>query len=165
MVLGNCYNMSMANHSYLLGILEIMRSVNFILTALSTVAMAEHPLSIIDNDHVVAATLILEAGGESDPRAMAAVYEVITNRAERSGMTSRRVVLRRKQFSCWNENVLTRYEIATQHSRFNEALKIVQSPPTNYTAGATHYHAMRITPYWASSYTPTITIENHKFYK
>jgi spore germination cell wall hydrolase CwlJ-like protein len=35
---------------------------------------------------------------------------------------------------------------------------------TNFTKGATHYHATYVKPYWANSKTKTTQIESHIFY-
>ena len=36
---------------------------------------------------------------------------------------------------------------------------------TNFTDGATHYHATYVNPYWADSLTETTTIDSHIFYR
>jgi N-acetylmuramoyl-L-alanine amidase len=36
---------------------------------------------------------------------------------------------------------------------------------TNWTNGATHYHASYVNPYWAKSFKQTVTLGTHKFYK
>ena len=115
---------------------------------------------------IVAATLILEAGGEYSTGSMEAVNEVIRNRAAKRKLTTRQVCLQRKQFSCWNsgriEQLLAK---AKRHPRFNEALAIVNGKPTNYTGGADHYHADYCNPYWTSSMKKTCIIGKHIFYK
>jgi len=117
--------------------------------------------------NVVAATLILEAGGQRDPRAMVAVFEVIRNRASNAGTSLENVCLKPKQFSCWN-NVSRREEflaLAARHPKYTLALAIVNSnEQTNLTNGATHYHAKSVSPYWAKHMTKTITIEDHIFF-
>lgn len=35
---------------------------------------------------------------------------------------------------------------------------------TNFTQGATHYHATYVNPYWADSLTKTTQVESHIFY-
>lgn len=125
-------------------------------------------LSHVSEDELVAATLILEAGGERHPYSMVAVYEVIRNRAERRNQSMRHVILARLQFSCWNdiENRDRLFQIARSHPRYETALRIVREKTnTNITRGATHYHATRVSPYWKTSYTETITIQNHIFYR
>ena len=69
----------------------------------------------VSRGEIVAATLILEAGGEADSRAMAAVREVIANRAKNK--TELAVCLAPKQFSCWNKIPVERgIEIAKRHT-------------------------------------------------
>jgi hypothetical protein len=119
------------------------------------------------DQEVVAATLIMEAGGEYDEGALEAVYEVIHNRAMRRGTQYSDECLRRLQFSCWNgitpeEGI----EKASKHPRWNEALKLAYyKPMTNYTKGADHYHADYVNPYWAKKLQKTSIIGRHIFYK
>ena len=51
---------------------------------------------------IIAATIIMEAGGEYHVGALEGVYEVIMNRAKKRNKTPAQVCLQRKQFSCWN---------------------------------------------------------------
>lgn len=116
---------------------------------------------------IVAATIILEAGGEYAPNALKAVNEVIQNRAIKRRITPSQVCLQRLQFSCWN-NIDKRPQLfakAKSHPRFSQALQIVLSTPTDYTKGADHYHADYCMPYWAKHMTVTVVIGRHIFYK
>ena len=119
------------------------------------------------SDEIVAATLILEAGGEYHEGAMESVNEVIVNRASKRNKSEAMVCLQKYQFSCWNDkDARAGISKAMKHPRWGEALRIVQSPTTNYTKGADHYHADYIkNPYWAKSMTATIKIGRHTFYK
>ena len=119
------------------------------------------------DQEVVAATLILEAGGEYDEGAMEAVYEVIHNRAARRGTQYSVECLREWQFSCWNGiSAEEGIEKASKHPRWNEALRIAYSKPmTNYAKGADHYHADYVNPYWAKDLSKVSTIGRHIFYK
>ena len=122
-------------------------------------------LSANDSD-IVAATLILEAGGEYAEGAMQAVHEVILNRAVKRRLTAKQVCLQRKQFSCWNSGkIAALLAKSKRHPRWHEAVAIVHSAPTNYTGGADHYHADYCKPYWASSLKKTCKIGRHIFYK
>lgn len=144
--------------------LSLLLVVMITLTALALGGETKKPTS---QDILVAATLILEAGGETDPRAMRAVHEVIVNRSINRNLNQGQVVLQRLQFSCWNDKD-RRVELlnhAVDHPKFHDALKIAMNPPSNFTDGATHYHAVRVNPYWAKSLKKTIQIENHIFYK
>ena len=116
---------------------------------------------------IVAATLIMEAGGEYHEGSLEAVYEVIYNRAIEKNQSFSEVCLAPKQFSCWNgKDIMSAVEKASQHPRWNEAMKIAyEDPKTNYTMGADHYHADYVRPYWADSLTRTVKIGLHIFYK
>lgn len=115
---------------------------------------------------VVAATLIFEAGGEKDSRAMPAVYEVIRNRAASRRIAADRVCLQRLQFSCWNGvNVDAGIAKAKKHAKWNTAVKIASESPTNYTLGSDHYHTLKVKPSWRTRLTKTVIIGNHIFYK
>tara|TARA_B100001093_G_scaffold101036_1_gene93192 strand:+ start:26 stop:472 length:447 start_codon:yes stop_codon:yes gene_type:complete len=119
------------------------------------------------SDEIVAATLILEAGGEYHDGAMEAVNEIIVNRAAKRNLSEAMVCLQKYQFSCWNDkDAQAGISKAMKHPRWGEALRIVQSPTTDYTKGADHYHADYIkNPYWAKSMTVTTKIGLHIFYK
>ena len=120
----------------------------------------------VNASEIVAATLILEAGGEYASGSMEAVNEVIRNRAAKRKLTTRQVCLQRKQFSCWNSGRIDQLLAkAKRHPRFSEAMAIVKGSDTNYTGGADHYHADYCNPYWASSLKKTCTIGKHLFYK
>lgn len=117
----------------------------------------------ISQSEIVAATLILEAGGETSPHAMAAVREVIANRAKNKTEIS--VCLAPKQFSCWNKISAERgIEIAKRHPKWRDALSLVKNK-SNYTNGATHYHAEKVSPSWAKKLARTVKIGHHIFYK
>jgi len=116
---------------------------------------------------VVAATLIMEAGGEYHKGSMEAVYEVIHNRAKKRKSTYIDECLRHLQFSCWNNiRVEDGIKKASKHPRWNEALIIAYSKSkTNYTKGADHYHADYVNPYWNKKMKKTTKIGQHIFYK
>jgi N-acetylmuramoyl-L-alanine amidase len=116
---------------------------------------------------IVAATLILEAGGESDYRAMLAVNEVIHNRAKKRKLSIDAVCLQRLQFSCWNGiDVSAGIAKAKKHSKWSTALRIASSKSiTNHTLGSDHYHTHRVNPSWNKRLTKTVIIQNHIFYK
>jgi len=148
---------------------EGMKCYTFILAMLLICSTSfAFDLSTISDDIVIAATLILEAGGERSTKAMPAVYEVISNRAQQSGRTPAQECMRRKQFSCWN-NITKRKELlekAMAHPKFATAVAIsINGPTTNLTGGATHYHTISVNPYWASAMITTTTIGHHMFYR
>ena len=104
---------------------------------------------ISDNEiKIVASTLILEAGGETEKNAMTAVMNVIHNRAGGDPKRYRDVVLKPLQFSCHNgkkpEQSISR---SVKHPKWEEAIKIVQDSIkgnlTDVTGGSTHYHVFQ----------------------
>jgi N-acetylmuramoyl-L-alanine amidase len=118
------------------------------------------------NVEVVAATLILEAGGERDPRAMEAVMEVIRNRAVARNRSMESICLQRLQFSCWNSiSVQNGIAKAKKHPKWKLALTIVNSSPTYHTSGADHYHTHAVNPSWNRKMNRTVVIQNHVFFR
>lgn len=140
--------------------MEVATYIVIMLVAFVYVTDAQTPTDI------VAATLILESGGEYSTGAMQAVNEVIVNRSIKRRITGAEVCLQPYQFSCWNTGTLaSKLAIAMRHSRWTEACVIATSRPTNYTKGADHYHADYCNPYWAKHMTVTVVIGRHIFYK
>jgi spore germination cell wall hydrolase CwlJ-like protein len=124
-------------------------------------------LVTISKTEIVAATLIAEAGGEKDSRAMYAVAEVIYNRSISRKLSPAQVCLQPKQFSCWNnKDVEGGIEKAKKHKKWANALQIAQNlGSTNYTQNAQFYHTTKVNPSWNKKMLATVTIENHIFYK
>ena len=124
-------------------------------------------LVTISKTEIVAATLIAEAGGEKDSRAMHAVAEVIYNRSISRKISPAQVCLQPKQFSCWNgKDVEGGIEKAKKHKKWANALQIAQNlGSTNYTKNAQFYHTTKVNPSWNKKMLATVTIENHIFYK
>ena len=139
-----------------------MKTIKILLLALCSISAA----SAHTDETIIAATMILEAGGEYAPGAMQAVHEVICTRAWKRNLTRRQVCLQRMQFSCWNSgNIDKLVAKAQRHRRYFEAVAIINSEITDYTSGADHYHADYCFPYWAPSMKVTATIGRHIFYK
>ena len=115
---------------------------------------------------VIAATLILESGGEYSLGSMQAVHEVIVNRSIKRRISKAEVCLQAYQFSCWNTGTLaSKLAIAKRHPRWTEACVIVASKVTNFTDGADHYHADYCNPHWNKHMKVTAKIGRHIFYK
>jgi spore germination cell wall hydrolase CwlJ-like protein len=127
------------------------------------------------NRQIVAACLVLEAGGEG-PAGMQAVLNVILNRADGCLHRVMQETIKYGAFSCmssiWNcrapdySPLLGR--ALNQPDPYNEALQLIATMergllPDN-TGGATHYHTHSIRPYWASRMRYLITIGRHHFY-
>lgn len=141
--------------------------ITFLLLLSSHQNLSALEFNSIPDKEVVAATLILEAGGERATGAMEAVYEVIVNRARIRNRSEREIVLQRLQFSCWNnvERRIHLFNHAKRHPRWNEAMRIVNGDVTNFTGGACHYHATSVNPSWNRSLTKTVQIGNHIFFR
>ena len=115
---------------------------------------------------IVAAALILEAGGEGKP-GMRAVREVIATRAVQSRSCESSVVTKRLQFSAFN-GISTNAAIAkaSRHPKWNLALEMSAQPArTSHAKGANHYCTLDTFPKWAKGRTPVAVVKNHKFFK
>lgn len=120
----------------------------------------------------MARTIWGEARGEG-ARGMQAVANVIMNRVNKGGWygaTIKDVVLKKWQFSVWNEGDPNRDKIlnATQ-AQLAQALdiskKVIKGELQDITGGATNYHATTVKPSWAAKMTKTVQIGNHVFYR
>lgn len=105
-----------------------------------------------------------EARGESI-KGIEAVGSVIVNRKESGHFPASicRVVYQPGQFS----GIRARKIIDT--NAYTKVYKVAEKVYTNQivdpTAGATYFHATRITPSWSKKMDYTVTIGAHKFYK
>jgi hypothetical protein len=108
-------------------------------------------------DEIVAATLVLEAGGESS-EGITAVMNVIHNRHLKRGMSYQAICLQRLQFSCWN-GVTDRQKVvdrAKKHSRWEACTKLVVRSKNgglrSIVGKSSHYHVFRgrskVSPSW-----------------
>lgn len=144
-----------------------MKSIIFTFaTIISVLALAEKVEASTHENDIIAATIILEAGGEYHVGALEAVYEVIMTRAKKRNKTPAQVCLQKWQFSCWNGMVIEdQIKKAKKHPRWVIAENIL-GKTTNFTKGADHYYADYIdAPYWAASMTQTVKIGKHIFFK
>lgn len=122
----------------------------------------------------VVACLILEAGGEGK-MGMEAVMEVIRNRAKAKFgkddiISLYKIATAPLQFSCFNAGVDKGIARAKKHPKWNEALNIINSAPTNHTRGSRHYYAAslkKLQP-WIIVYNkmkvPKLRVGNHIFF-
>jgi spore germination cell wall hydrolase CwlJ-like protein len=121
-----------------------------------------------ENNELVAAVLIAEAGGEGY-QGLTAVYEVIRNRAEARNHTLERTVRQRFQFSCLNDTPEPDLiERARTHPRWREALHLARNGwQGNITRGANHYHRADMNPWpvWSRGEEPRARIGAHVFFR
>ena len=97
---------------------------------------------------------------------MMAVANVTMNRVRSSRYPASvcKVVYQPKQFSWTLDTTLTPV-LHFPPEIMRIASLAVTGNLVDITRGATHFHATRIQPYWASSKRKTVTIRNHVFYK
>lgn len=129
---------------------------------------------------VLARTLWGEARGEST-RGMEAVAWVVLNRVAFSegragywwGNTIVQVCQKSHQFSCWNRSDANFRKILAVDEKdvhFATALRIARRAVLGLlkddpTHGATHYHAIGLSPHWAKGQEATAVIGKHVFYR
>lgn len=154
-----------------------MKRILFVFAVLfSTAVFRVQAESLNPQDReIVAACLVLEAGGEGFD-GMRAVLNVMLNRAK--GDLGRLVsaTVKRGAFSCmasiWNQEepdysplidrAMNQPEAYAGASQLLDTLE--QGLLTDNTGGATHYHADYILPYWADSLHFLTAIGSHRFY-
>lgn len=137
-------------------------------------------MDISDRDKDILATLLVkEAGGEADYIAgMAAVMNVIANRAKNNPRMFVKEAIRKYQFSAFN-NIKTPQQMqqliaaTKQHKAYQAAKSMVQSAIqgklTDITGKATHYYAATgpgkiASPKWAVPTKTTNKIGHHQYY-
>lgn len=122
---------------------------------------------------IVARTVYGESRGESI-QGKAAVAWVIRNRAENPGWwgeTVAEVCLKRRQFSCWDDDnrlqmMLADVENAAYAECMAATLEVFGAPVRDdLTRGADHYHTVEISPRWAKDRKPVVQIGGHLFYR
>lgn len=120
------------------------------------------------DDRLAAHTVWLEAWVDGK-EGMMAVGEVIRNRAEYRGQTTRKVIMSPKQFSCWNS-------VKEAEDRLNDMTSSMmrvareawaESEFSNLTNGSDHYHAYYVRPGWTKNplMQKMVRIKRHVFYK
>jgi spore germination cell wall hydrolase CwlJ-like protein len=163
--------------------MSVEKLADTIAVAVNEVGPVDAPPAHIQQDQandqqVVAACLVAEAGGEQDPvKAMTAVMNVIANRARGDawyGKTIVGVVKKPKQFSCFNGGTARVIRDSRKHAQWLTATRIVATAEAgklpDITHGATHYYAARgdqaiKMPQHIKSMTRTVSIGNHDFFR
>ncbi len=131
----------------------------------------------IYEQNVIAACLVLEAGGEGE-KGMQAVMNVIQNRAAGSSRSYYSQTTKPKQFSCFgrasgfSSGGYTSFVAKARRSpSWETSQKIVRKAFAgklpDLTSGATHYyaHTRMAAPAWSWDFDQTVVIGSHTFLK
>lgn len=121
---------------------------------------AEDPLASLD---IVARTIYAEAAGESIEGKLA-IASVIYNRARGNSRKVVDVILKPKQFSCWNSGNIP--EEGSGQAWLDSMKVAEQLLGGNFTptVKATHYfNPKKVSPSWAKDQPVVALIGNHKF--
>lgn len=111
-------------------------------------------------------TIAMESASEGE-EGMMLVAKVIQNRAKASRMSAEGVVMKRYQFSCWNdrkwaENWLRKYYTAEVHQKAAKAWE--EASDSEIKPFIRHYHTVDVRPYWSVGHEPAIRHGRHLFY-
>lgn len=108
-------------------------------------------------------TIFLEAEGESF-KGKQAVANVIYNRHVTYNKSITEVILKPKQFSCWNDTdyVITRLSKIDKKA-LSDSFKASLLCKSDITGGATHYTRVNIKRSWMKNKLITVIIDQHKF--
>jgi spore germination cell wall hydrolase CwlJ-like protein len=115
----------------------------------------------------LAAAVYFEA--RSEPLdAQAAVAAVVVERVRSDlypdGICS--VVTQPRQFSAFNDGFRPARDVAAWDRAVSVARQVLADPEgVSPIIGATHYHAVSVTPYWAEKFTPLGRSGKHLFYR
>ena len=107
-------------------------------------------------------TVFYEAGGEED-LGQIAVTHVILNRVRESGTSIKEVVLKSKQFSCFNNGVRLPKDWGLLKSVQKNVLIALNG--YNFIKEVEFYHKIGCKPYWANVFKLVGVIGNHAFYR
>lgn len=118
---------------------------------------------------VVARTLYGEAANQGEA-GLKAVASVIWNRAGGDKSRFKTKCLQRKQFSCWNDGVVTVNKLSGKWAICKDIAKSMFLGTFQPTIDANHYYAFQgkhkiSVPYWGVGQTPVGTVGDHRFYK
>lgn len=153
-----------------------MKRILFVFIILFNAAHAqENGLLNSQDREIIATCMVLEAGGEGS-EGMRAVLNVILHRAKSDWSRMVPAIVKPGAFSCmsslWNTEEFDYSPLLSQAQSqsepYAEAMNLIatmeQGLLTDNTAGATHYHADCVTPYWINNMRYLTTIGGHHFY-
>ena len=139
------------------------------------------PFSLENSYHCLASNIYWEARNQSTHGKLA-VAQVTLNRVESQNYPnticgvvtqtryypSGRIDLHSCQFSWYcdgkKDEPIETWGFSYDES-FNLAVNFLEKRPIDVTEGSTHYHSVKVEPYWTSELNKTTQIEEHIFYK
>lgn len=92
-----------------------------------------------------------------------AVGHVILNRAKTSNRTVKEVVLRDKQFSCYNSGVQLPTDLDAFFTAVDVSFTVLSGK--DFTQGSKYYHTKDVKPVWRKELTRIGSFGDHVFYK
>jgi N-acetylmuramoyl-L-alanine amidase len=112
------------------------------------------------------ANIYHEARGEA-LEGKIAVANVVMNRVTDKNYPNNvcDVVYQRKQFSWTLDTDKLRKRVKFDYQTYKIAMKALTGKLVDYTQGATHYHTVKVNPYWTNNKVYLTRIGNHVFYK
>ena len=113
---------------------------------------------------IVLQTIAMESASEPI-EGQIMVAKTIQNRARRGNISHESVVLKPKQYSCWNDHKWAKAWLAMNYTpnvrqRASKAWEMALGEPSK----TTHYHRHDIMPYWAVRHKG-VRLGNHIFYE
>ena len=133
-----------------------------LLLSCSTMHMPDNTNEYADSYNCMVENVWHEARGEG-MRGMHAVALVTMNRVKQRKKTICEIVYEPRQFS-WTANV-TGYLPSNIDDVRRAVANVMTNNVSDFTNGATHYHANYVNPLWASSMQRVAIIGNHHFYR
>jgi len=133
-----------------------------LLASCSTMHLPDNTNEHADNYKCMVENVWHEARGEG-MRGMHAVALVTMNRVKRRNKTVCEVVYEPRQFS-WTSSA-TGDMIDNIKAVRKAVANVMTNSVSDFTKGATHYHANYVNPYWADDMQRTVVVGKHIFYR
>ena|SRR3990167_2278719 len=137
-----------------------------IFLALAIILGSCEPAYPTEVNEIVLQTISMESANQPFS-GQVAVASVIINRARKAGKSLEWVVLRPRQFSCWNDPKLARAWLDRHYTPIVRlrALKALNQAIVDGDRHIRHYHTLDVMPYWARGHEPALQIGRHLFYE
>ena len=136
--------------------------ISLLLLSCSTMHMPDNTNEYADSYKCMVENVWHEARGEGI-KGMHAVALVTMNRVKQRNKTVCEIVYEPRQFS-WTANV-TGYLPSNIDDVRKAVANVMTDNVSDFTNGATHYHASYVNPLWASSMQRVAVVGKHHFYR